>query len=292
MEREDSIIQNDQSVGLFSKSLIPLPKRTKLGPKTIDCVFIGFANASAAYRFLVYKSDVNDIHVNTIIESVDVEFFENIFPYKEKDQASSSKRIRDEPSTSEVQEQNLEPRKGSRVKKPKNFGLDFISFMTIGEPQTYKEAITSHEAPLWKEAINSEVESILQNHTWELVDLPPDNKPIGYKWIFKRKLKPDGTIDKYKVLLVAKGYRQKEGLDYFDTYSPVSRITSIRMLIAIASLYNMDIHQMDVKTAFLNEELDEEIYMEQPEGFLVEGQENKVCRLVKSLYELKQVPKQ
>ena len=125
-----------------------------------------------------------------------------------------------------------------------------------------------------------------------MVDLPPGNKPIGYKWIFKRKLKPDGTIDKYKARLVAKGYRQKEGLDYFDTYSPVSRITSIRMLIAIASLYNMDIHQMDVKTAFLNGELDEEIYMEQPEGFVVEGQENKVCRLVKSLYGLKQVPKQ
>ena len=120
-----------------------------------------------------------------------------------------------------------------------------------------------------------------------MVDLPPGNKPIGYKWIFKRKLKPDGTIDKYKARLVAKGYRQKEGLDYFDTYSPVSRITSIRMLIAIASLYNMDIHQMDVKITFLNGQLDEEIYMEQPEGFVVEGQENKVCRLVKSLYGLK-----
>ena len=95
--------------GCLAKVLIPLPKRTKLGPKTIDCVFIGFANASAAYRFLVYKSDVSDIHVNTIIESVDVEFFENIFPYKKKDQASSSKRVRDEPSTSKVQEQNLEP---------------------------------------------------------------------------------------------------------------------------------------------------------------------------------------
>ena len=94
--------------------------------------------------------------------------------------------------------------------------------------------------------------------------MPPGSKPIGCKWIFKRKLKPDGSIDKYKVRLVAKGYRQK-GLDYFDTYSPVTRITSIRMLIAIAVLHNLDIHQMDVKTAFLNGELSEEIYMEQPE---------------------------
>ena len=278
--------------GCLAKVLIPLPKRTKLGPKTIDCVFIGFENASAAYRFLVYKSEVHDIHVNTILESIDAEFFEDVFPYKESPMSAMYKRTRDEQSTPMVQEQHTEPRKGSRIKKPKNFGPDFISFMTIGEPQTYKEAITSPEALSWKEAINSEVESILQNHTWELVDLPPGSKPIGCKWIFKRKLKADGSVDKYKARLVAKGYRQKEGLDYFDTYSPVSRITSIRMLIAIASLNNMEIHQMDVKTAFLNGELDEEIYMEQPEGFVVQGQENKVCKLVKSLYGLKQAPKQ
>ena len=137
--------------------------------------------------------------------------------------------------------------------------------MTIGEPQTYEKAMTSHEAPFWKEAINGEVESILNNHTWELVDKPPENKPIGYKWIFKRNFKVDGSIEKYKARLVAKGYRQKEGLDYFDTYLPVSRITSIRMLIAIASLNNMEIHHMDVKTTFLNGDLDEKIYMEQPE---------------------------
>ena len=277
--------QSFKSVQERSNELLG-PKRTKLGPKTIDCVFIGFANASAAYRFLVYKSEVHDIHVNTILESIDV------FPYKESPMSAMYKRTRDEQSTPKVQEQHTKPRKGSRIKKPKNFGPDFISFMTIGEPQTYKEAMTSPEALSWKEAINSEVESILQNHTWELVDIPPGSKPIGCKWIFKRKLKADGSVDKYKARLVDKGYRQKEGLDYFDIYSPVSRITSIRMLIAIASLNNMEIHQMDVKTAFLNGELDEEIYMEQPEGFVVQGQENKVCKLVKSLYGLKQAQKQ
>ena len=94
--------------------------------------------------------------------------------------------------------------------------------------------MSSPEAPLWKEAINNEIDSILQNHTWELVDLPLGCKPMGYKWIFKRKMKPDGSIDKYKVRLAIKGYRQKECLVYFDTYSPVIRITSIRMLIVIA----------------------------------------------------------
>ena len=115
----------------------------------------------------------------------------------------------------------------------------------------------------------SEIESILQNHTWKLVDLPPGCKAQGYKWIFKGKLKADGSIDKYKARLDVKRYKQNECVDYFDTYSLVTRITSIRMLIAIAALHNLETHQMDVKIAFLNGELNEEIYMEQPEGFIV-----------------------
>ncbi|KAK4400592.1 Retrovirus-related Pol polyprotein from transposon TNT 1-94 [Sesamum angolense] len=111
----------------------------------------------------------------------------------------------------------------------------------------------------------------MQNHTWELVDLPSGSKSLGCKWIMKRKYKADESIDKYKARMVAKGFKQKEGLDFFDTYSPVTRITSIQVLIAIAALYDLEIHQMDVKTAFLSGELDEEIYMEQPEGFAVPG---------------------
>ena len=160
-------------------------------------------------------------------------------------------------------------------------------FNVEGEPLSYKAAMESFEAPYWKEAIQSEIDSIVQNNTWKLVDIPLGHKVIGHKWIFKRKLRPDGTTEKYKARLVAKGYRQKEGQDLFDTYSPVTRITSIRTLIAIAAIYNLEIHQMDVKTAFLNGELEEEIYMQQPEGFVVKGQENKVCKLIKSLYGLK-----
>jgi hypothetical protein len=101
-----------------------------------------------------------------------------------------------------------------------------------------------------------------------------------------------GTIDKYKDRLVAKGYTQKDGEDFFDTYSPVARITTIRVLLSLAASYGLIVHQMDVKTAFLNGELDEEIYMDQPDGFVVKGEEQKVCELLKSLYGLKQAPKQ
>jgi hypothetical protein len=109
---------------------------------------------------------------------------------------------------------------------------------------------------------------------------------------FKKKLRPDGTIERYKARLVTKGYTQKEGEDFFDTYSSVARLTTIRTLIAVAASYGLIIHQMDVKTTFLNGELDEENYMDQPEGFIADAQENKVCRLIKSLYGLKQAPKQ
>jgi hypothetical protein len=105
-------------------------------------------------------------------------------------------------------------------------------------------------------------------------------------------LKVDGTIEKFKARLVAKGLKQKEGLDYFDTYALVARIATIRTLIALASIYNFEIHQMDVKTAFLNGELEEDIYMHQPEGFVMPNHERKVCKLIKSLYGLKQAPKQ
>jgi hypothetical protein len=110
---------------------------------------------------------------------------------------------------------------------------------------------------------------------------------VGCKWVFKKKHRANGTIGKYKARLVAKGYTQKEGEDFFDTYSHVARLTTIHVLLSLAASHGLLVHQMDVKTAFLNGELEEEIYMTQPNGFVIKGQEDKVCKLMKSLYDLK-----
>ena len=281
--------------GCLAKVLVPTPKRMRIGPKTVDCVFIGYAQNSSAYRFLVHKSDNPDMHVDTYMESREASFFEDIFPRKlptsvPTEELNSEGNVGASEPTEEEEEE--EPRRSKRARKETSFGPDFLTFMVEGEPVTYKQAMSTPDSQYWEEAIQNEIESIMQNHTWELVDLPKGCKPLGHKWIFKRKLKVDGTIEKYKARLVVKGFRQTEGVDYFDTYAPVSRKTSIRIVIALAALFDMEIHQMDVKTAFLNGELEEEIYMEQPEGFVVPGKEHQVCKLVKSLYGLKQAPKQ
>ncbi|KAH9686018.1 hypothetical protein KPL70_014192 [Citrus sinensis] len=126
----------------------------------------------------------------------------------------------------------------------------------------------------------------------DLVDLPPNRKAIGNKWVFQIKHKADGTIEIYKARLVMKGYTQQEGVDYEETFSPVVRFASIRLILAIVAHLDLELHQMDVKTAFLNGELEEEIYMAQPQGFVIKGQERKVCKLKMFIYGLKQFSRQ
>ena len=167
-----------------------------------------------------------------------------------------------------------EPRRSTRMRKEKSLSSDFISpdsivFLVEGDrekvlekthidldmdndPKTFSEAMTSRDAAFWQEAINDEMDSIMSNGTWILVDLPPGSKTIGCKWVFRRKYNTDGAIQTFKARLVAKGFKQREGIDYFDTYAPVTRITSIRTLFALASIHKLEVHQMDVKTAFLN----------------------------------------
>jgi hypothetical protein len=124
------------------------------------------------------------------------------------------------------------------------------------------------------------------------VELPNGCAPVGCKWVFKTKRDPYGKVDRYKARLVAKGYSQKEGIDYKETFSPVSTKDAFRVVMALVAHFDLELHQMDVKTAFLNGDLVEDVYMIQPDGFAEKGKEHLVCRLKKSIYGLKQASRQ
>lgn len=160
-----------------------------------------------------------------------------------------------------------------------------------GDPQTVREALNGPEADKWKAAMAEEYKSFIDNKCWTLTDCNPKQRPVKCKWIFKRKLGLDGEILRYKARLVAKGYTQKYGIDYLETFSPVVRYSTIRTLLALAAEYNLNIEHLDVKTAFLNGDLKETVYMEQPEGYKIKGQEDKVYKLNKAIYGLKQASK-
>ncbi|GJV27343.1 retrotransposon protein, putative, ty1-copia subclass [Tanacetum coccineum] len=162
----------------------------------------------------------------------------------------------------------------------------------LGEPANYKAALLDLESDKWLNAMNVEMQSMKDNEVWELVDLPPNGKTVGHKWLFKKKTDMDGAVHTYKARLVAKGFTQTPRIDYEETFSPVADIRAIRILIAIAAFYDYEIWQMDVKTAFLNGYLNEEVYMEQPEGFVNQKYPNRVCKLKRSIYGLKQASRQ
>jgi hypothetical protein len=153
------------------------------------------------------------------------------------------------------------------------------------------EAKENQHSKEWMATADSEYNSLMENTTWRLVQLPPGRTAIGCRWVFRAKYDSDGRVNRFKARLVAKGYAQKYGIDYDETFSPVVRFSSIRTLLAFAVQNNMVIHQMDVVTAFLNGRLDEDIYMRQPEGYVQSGKEHLVCKLEKSLYGLKQSPR-
>jgi hypothetical protein len=253
--------------GCLAKVSMPINKKHKLGPKTVDCVFLGYAFHNVGYRFLVVRSGVPDLLVGTIMESRDATFFENIFPMRDETSSSSQESVEKDDSTKSMElneptfiehpeEDNDEaPRRSKRKRTEKSFGDDFIIYLMDDTPKTIAEAYSLPDADYWKEAVRSEMDSIMSNGTWEVVERPYGCKPMGCKWVLKKKLRSDGTIDKYKARLVAKGYTQKEREDFFDTYSPVARLTTIRVLLSLAASHGLLVHQMDAKTAFLNVEL-------------------------------------
>ncbi|KAK9008932.1 hypothetical protein V6N11_080408 [Hibiscus sabdariffa] len=156
------------------------------------------------------------------------------------------------------------------------------------EPKTYQEAVASSDSEKWLEAMRSEMDSMSENQVWTLVEPPEGIKPIGGKWVFKKKTDMDGNVQTYKGRLVAKGFRQIHGVDYDETFSPVAMFKSIQILLAVAAFHDYEIWQMDVKTAFLNGKLEEDVYMTQLEGFVTPENARKVCKLQRSIYGLEQ----
>nr|GEV41104.1 hypothetical protein [Tanacetum cinerariifolium]GEV79900.1 hypothetical protein [Tanacetum cinerariifolium]GEW09232.1 hypothetical protein [Tanacetum cinerariifolium] len=224
---------------------LPDPKRKTFGEKGIDCIFVGYADHFKAYRFYIIETN-DSVSINSIIESRDSIFDENRFSSipRPKDIIPNSDESQRDDHYDDVPNEIPEPRKGKRVQKAKSYGYDFQLYLVEGSKdqvglqysycysieedlRTYNEAMQSQDYAFWKEAIGDEIGSIMENNTWVLSDLPPC-------------------------------FRQKEGIDYFDTYASVSHMTTIRLLLALAAIHNLVIHQMDVKTTFLNGDLEAE----------------------------------
>jgi hypothetical protein len=169
-----------------------------------------------------------------------------------------------------------------------NDKIDYANISTIGIyiPNNYNEASKYEE---WNDAMTKEYNSLIENNTWELTSLPHGRSAIGCKWVYKIKQDSNGNIIKYKARLVAKGYTQKQGIDFSETFAPTVKYNTIRLMIAIAALKGYSITQLDISNAYLHADIDEDIYMEQPEGFKKENKGEKLyCKLRKSIYGLKQ----
>ena len=161
--------------------------------------------------------------------------------------------------------------------------------LVFHEPLSYQEAVRGPEKEHWLNAIEEEMRSLQENNTWELCKLPEGQKAIQSKWVFRLKRNEKGEVVRHKARLVAKGYTQRMGIDYDEIFAPVTRFSTLRILLSIAAVNDLEIQQVDIKTAFLNGQLEEEVYMEQPEGYKKDP--NLVCRLKKALYGLKQAPR-
>lgn len=291
---------------------IPKPKRSKWDKKSENLVFVGYDEDTKGFRCINKKTgkltvsrDVifheisnknklsvsNEDNIDSVGENIR-SVGENIEPTKTEESSAEAESFIDSspepPSPVDldyVPHQNVgevTPTSRSTRSKTQNLQpLNLINFALFAEPSTVEEALKQDDSAEWKKAINEELESHRVNNTWELTNLPLGRNPIKAKWVFK--VKEDG---RYKARLVAKGCSQKYGIDYDETYSPVVRYASIRLLMALAVQRDLNIYQMDAVTAFLQGDLEEDIYMRQPEGF--DDGSGRVCKLNRSIYGLKQ----
>ncbi|WCJ31679.1 Retrovirus-related Pol polyprotein from transposon TNT 1-94 [Euphorbia peplus] len=274
----------------------------KLDPKSDKCFFIGYPKETKGYYF--YHPDDRKVIVSRHAGFLEKEFLEKkdtnsvieleeVRTSSEEETEQVAETVGAQPEYQSQEQVTLEPRRSIRVRQgPERYGYlvdegEETLVVDNDEPRNYKEAINSPDSAKWKQAMQSEMDSMYENKVWTLVDSSEDMRYVGCRWIFKKKRDMDGKVVTYKARLVAKGYTQKQGIDYEETFSPVAMIKSIRIMLAIAAHYDYEIWQMDVKTACLNGHLEEDVYMMQPEGFTSKDTKQ-VCKLQRSIYGLKQ----
>lgn len=302
----------------------------KLEPRAKKGIFVGYGIGVKGYRIydiasgkVVYSRDVTfDEHAllqtteKLEIESPEVEHTtpEQVELYTQ--QPGNTDQVEPKNNSSDVQENAVEeeeveqppPRTIGRerprrdVRPPIRYGYDNLVAFALQvavevedsvDPPTYEAALRSSDAGLWMTAMEEELQSLHKNKTWELVKRPKNKNIVGCKWVYKKKVGTQGNTGvQHKARLVAKGYSQREGVDFNEVFAPVVRHTSIRVLLSIVTAQDLELEQLDVKTAFLHGDLDENIWMEQPTGFVVKNKDDWVCKLNKSLYGLKQSPRQ
>ncbi|KAD3337387.1 hypothetical protein E3N88_32907 [Mikania micrantha] len=277
--------------GCLAEAKLYNPFLKKLDMKTVTCYFIGRGGRHSSTNLppitpLVHHATPNFTAPNLTQSGL------TTAPNVTENEGTSSDQHQHNTSHAEPANQL---RRSSRPKVPTNFD-DYVTYLTEAEmdaekftdPTSYHEAITSDQSSEWKMAMTDELDSMKKNDVWDLVELPNGVKHVGCKWVFKTKLDPNGNIERFKARLVAKCFTQKEGIDYQETFSPVSRKDFLRIVMSLVAHFDLELHHMDVKTAFLNGNLYEDVFMKQAEGFMPEGQEHLVCKLKKSIYGLKQ----
>ncbi|KAK9042692.1 hypothetical protein V6N11_017757 [Hibiscus sabdariffa] len=281
------------------KAYVKHQMSTKLEPKFEKCTFVGYPKETKGYYFY----NENKVFVARTGVFLEKEFLTNSgkgrnIEHKEVQQQQViepevegiSQAVEENPTDLETQPLRRSTRERH---EPERYGFLITTHGDVilvdqDEPKTYQEAVASPDSEKWLEAMRSEMDSMSENQVWTLVEPPEGIKPIGCKWVFKKKTDMDGNVQTYKGRLVAKGFRQIHGVDYDETFSPVAMFKSIRILLAVAAFHDYEIWQMDVKTAFLNGKLEEDVYMTQPEGFVTPKNAGKVCKLQRSFYGLKQ----
>src|SRR3984885_12829257 len=281
----------------------------KLEPRADEGILLGYSPHSKAYK--CYNK-----RLGRIVDSIDVVVDEKGYIPRqvhhediEEDEGYPQRQNDEEEAQEEPEEQTrIEEKTPSRyvqknhpesqIMGQKEAGIQtrrtlaeassYLALLSSVEPKNVAEACKDEH---WVKAMDEELEQIEKNNTWELVPKPKDKNVIGTKWVFKNKLNENGEVIRNKARLVCKGYAQQEGINFEETFAPIARLEAIRMFLALSSFQKFKVFQMDVKSTFLNGDLEEEVYIEQPDGFILGNDPNLVCRLKKALYGLKQAPR-